>query len=213
MNPNIITIEAVGNLLLYYRSDLVYIRSFQDCKLYSTDHLTSFRDITLPKFLTEYRVARAIKRGRQKDFFEAVIAHINTDQADNVDHLAKNLNDSEITQSGKRMVSLASKILFLNNPWKLLPYDKLVRTAIGYPGTTYAGYFEAVQKSKERILKLYHSLPNSILECLQMIEAEVVPSIPRVDRIRKIRFIDKVLWTLGRNKMDMTDIDQQQILT
>lgn len=209
MKADIITIEAVGNLLLYYGSDLEYIRSFQNCKRYQGDYLTDFRDTIISRFLAEYRVARNLKEGQTERLLKTVIAHVKTDQADDVDYLAKRLRKSGITQNDKTMVSLASKILFLNNPWEILPYDRLVRIAIGYSGNTYSGYFEAVQKSKERILKLYHALPNSILAYLELIEAEVAPGIARLDRIRKTRFIDKVLWTLGRKKMDLTYIDRQ----
>jgi len=203
-----IIIETVGNLFLNYRSDLEYIRSFQNCKLHRGDHLKHFRDTVLPRFLVEYRIVRGLKKGKQKAFLKTVMAHVKTAHASDVDCLAKKLRESGITQNNKTMISLASKILFLNNPWEILPYDRLVRIAIGYSGHTYSGYFEAVQKSRGLILKRYHALPNSIRAYLRLIEGEIAPDIPCLDRIRKARFIDKVLWTLGRKKMDLSYIDR-----
>jgi hypothetical protein len=208
MKADVVTIEAIGNLLTYYRFDLKYIRSFQICKRYQGDYLTNFRDTMLSRFLADYKVARNLKKGQTERLLKTLIVHVETDRADNVDYLAKKLRKLGITQADKKMVSLASKILFLNNPWEILPCDTLVRRAIGYSGNSYSGYLEAVHKSKERILKLYDALPSSILSYLQLIEEEVASDIVRLERIRKNRFIDKILWTLGRNKMDLTYIDR-----
>lgn len=208
IKAKIIAVEALGSLLFYYRSDLEYIKTFQRCKLDRGDHLTYFRKTVLPKFLAEYRIARGVKKGKRKDLFQAVLAHAKTAYANDVDCLAKKLRKGGVTQKDKTMVSLASKILFLNSPWEILPYDRLVRIAIGYSGRSYSGYIEAVEKSKDRILKLYHGLPKSILGYLQLIEREVAPDVPHLDRIREARFIDKVLWTLGRNGMEFKDIDR-----
>ena len=208
MRTDIITIEAVGNLLLYYRSDLEYIRSFQKCKRHGGDYQTYFKPTVLSKFLAEYRVARNVKKGQTERLLETVIAYIKTDQVDNVDYLAKKLRDRRITQEDKNMVSLASKILFLNKPWKILPYDRFVRIGIECSGNTYSSYLEAVQKSKKRILKLYNALPKSILAYLQLIEADFASDITHLDKIRKNRFVDKTLWSLGRAEKGLTYLDR-----
>ena len=208
MKAKMIIIEAVGYLLAYYRSDLDYIRSFQNCKHYQGNYFTDFKDTVLSRFLAEYRVARNLQKGQIEKLLKTLIAHVQTDQADDVDFLAKKLRKLNITHD-KTMISLTSKILFLNNPWKILPYDRFVRKGIGYSGSTYSGYFRAVQKSKERIIEFYHGLPNSILAYLQLIEGEAASDIARLEKVRKTRFIDKVLWTLGRNKTDLEHFDRQ----
>lgn len=205
----VITIEAIGNLLLHYRFDLECVKAFQDCKSYRDERLASFRDQTVPLFLKEYRVVRAIKKGKQKDFLDAVIDHVNSDgtQADDVDALAMRLEEQNITQEGKTMVSLASKILFLNRPWKILPYDRLVRDAVGYSGTIYADYLNGVMKRRKSILKLYDTLPKSVMTYLQVIEDKTRMDKRHVDKIRKMRFVDKMLWTIGKNKRDLACIE------
>ena len=59
---------------------------------------------------------------------------------DDVDGFAHHLNLEKITKGKRIMNSLASKILFLTNPWMLLPSDNLAKKSLKQRGNRYEDY-------------------------------------------------------------------------
>jgi len=189
-------IQALGNLLQYYHSDLNYIREFQRYKLGKTEtgYYLGLSSGTFKSFLNEYRVARNSKTDL---LLRLTMKWVNTKNPNNVDNFANFLKEKCITH-GKVMTSLASKILFLNDPWTILPLDNLAKQAVGLRNNIYAHYLPLVKefenKSKEEIIKCLES----VNQHLKIIESDFKGEIENIELIRYNRFVDKLLWTIGR---------------
>ena len=98
------------------------------------------------------------------------------------------------------MTSLASKILFLNNPWIILPLDNLAKQAVGLKNNSYKNYLPLtaifITDNKNEIDKLL----SSVDQHLTIIEKQFEQEIENIKVVRHNRFVDKLLWTSGRTK-------------
>ncbi|MCB0457458.1 MAG: hypothetical protein R2776_03495 [Flavobacteriaceae bacterium] len=194
---NSIQIKAIGNFLQYYETDLNYIREFQNFKK-GTIELSLYKD-KVPngfyKFLIEFRIIRNIPSGTSKELLIETQNWVKNNNADNVDLFVEKLLGNDISRK-KRLVSLASKVLFLNNPWKIIPMDVQTRKSLDLTENNYTEYQKRIKKFKED-----HS--NQIKECLKFVEkaTQSVHSnfvdIPNIDVICENRMIDKILWVKG----------------
>lgn len=192
-------IQALGNLLGTYRSDLTYIRDFHRHKkglLSSTEYLKKTTG-TFKSFLNGFRVARNVDKNKTDVLLRLTIEWISQKCADNVDDFADALKQNGITH-GKLMTSLASKILFLNNPWVILPLDKLAKQAVGLHNNNYSQYFPLTIDFKMKNQKEIQTCLASVDRHLSIIEIEFKNEIENLTTIRLNRFVDKILWTIGR---------------
>lgn len=194
-------IQALGNLLATYHSDLTYIRNFhrhKNAKLSATDYLKKSAG-TFKSFIDEFRVARNVDKTKTHILLGLTTEWINQNHSDDVDDFAEQLRDNGITH-GKVMTSLASKILFLNNPWTILPLDNLAKQAVGLKNNSYANYLPLTETfitdNKSEIRKLLFSVDKH----LTIIEKEFEQEIENIKVIRQNRFVDKLLWTSGRTR-------------
>lgn len=198
----ILRIKAIGNLLQYYHSDLTYILNFQRYKYNSfsrSEHLLKSPG-SFQNFLNEFRVTRCVRKGMVGCLLDTTIEWVSSSKADDVDSFAAKLRDKNITHNGKTMTSLASKILFLNNPWIIIPYDTLNNKAVGVRTNKYHDFHAAVCKIKKiNALQIDESL-NPVQEYLYTIEDEFKRELKRIDIIRNNRYMDKMLWVLGLNQ-------------
>jgi hypothetical protein len=192
-------IRALGNLLVYYKSDLEYIRNFQSFKnglIDSDKYLTKafgFQD-----FLAEFKIARNSDKTKRPQLLSLTKRWISGHDPDNVDDFAEYLKDNNLT-FGKTMTSLASKILFLNNPWRITPSDSRARKTLGLISNSYSEYFPIVQEfilTNQTDIKYYL---DSVHQHLTVIESSFENELKEVKAIRKNRFVDKILWTMGQN--------------
>jgi hypothetical protein len=93
------------------------------------------------------------------------------------------------------LTSLASKILFLNDPWIIHPMDRLVRNSLKQKTNSYSDY--------ELLLKQYKSNKvQEIDDCLKIvvplaiiIEKDFNKVLKDLPIIRYNRLVDKMLWT------------------
>jgi hypothetical protein len=190
-------IKAIGNFLSSYESDLIYISNFQKYKqgLIDEDSYLNNSPGTFYKFLVDYKVIRNLKKGSAKEVLLATTRWSASHHVDNVDRFAKELSRLSFTHDQKLMTSLASKILFLNNPWRIIPMDIRAKRSLVYRANNYSEYTERVT----------HYLANNrllIAECLkgiqvycQVIERETSHDLANIKTIRRNRFVDKLLWT------------------
>lgn len=135
MSKEIKYIEALGNLLATYRSDLFYIKRFNDFKngrVSKSDYLTK-EDGSFRRFINDFRVARNISKDHVDKFLDILQNWIIGNHSDDFDQLAINVKGLGYTH-GKVMTSSCSKVLFLNNPYEIIPIDQLAKRAIGYRG-------------------------------------------------------------------------------
>jgi len=193
-------IQALGNLLTYYYSDLLYIREFQRYKneKIDTNEYLKISDGTFKAFINEFRVARNIEKTKTDILLQQTIYWTRSAKSTDVDGFAELLNRNGITH-GKVMTSLASKILFLNNPWVILPLDNLAKKSFGLKGNLYGDYYPlTVEFIKKYEMEINRHL-DSVKQHLETIEASFCDEIENVKAIRFNRFVDKILWTIGRN--------------
>lgn len=192
-------IEALGHLLSTYYADLTHIRDFQAYVRSSPDtlYLNTFRH-----FINEFKVARNSPKDRRKELLECTLEWVRKPQPerDNVDGFVEDLQRHDLTH-GKTATSLASKILFLNHPQAIVPFDSLGRTALGLRGKVrYADYlncFTRFRESQRNEIKAHLTLGDAFIST---IESEFKDKLCDLDSIRLNRYTDKLLWTLGRRQ-------------
>ena len=198
-------IKALGNLIQYYHSDLTYIRNFQLYKQNKQNKNLRNRYLlkssgSFQNFLNEFKIARNVRKNYVPELLDRTMDWVNTNQADDVDAFANKLREKEITQVNKTMTSLASKILFLNNPWRIFPCDTLNRRAVGVKTNRYSDFCSAHHDLMEREpLLIDHSL-EPIQGFILRIEEEFKGKIGDISTIRRNRFIDKLLWVRGQKQ-------------
>ena len=192
-------IQGLGNLLTYYHSDLTYIRDFhryKDGKIATDDYLKKSIG-TFRSFINEFRVARNIDKTKTNILLQMTITWISSKNSTDVDGFAESLRKKGITH-GKVMTSLASKILFLNNPWIVLPLDNRAKKSLGLLGNQYVGYLPIAKEYAEKNEIIINRYLNSVDQHLTNIETDFITEIKNIKTIRLNRFVDKILWTSGR---------------
>ncbi len=192
-------VQTIGNFLSTYYTDLNYIQMFQDFKSnkISTDNYIKKDTGTFYSFLIEFRVVRNFSQGSVDKLLEETLRWVKSNNADNVDLFAEKLAITNFTH-GKVMTSLASKILFLNNPWKIIPMDTLARKTLQQKENKYAVY--------EKNLKAYRQINRLIINsCVQyskpltsIIDREYRSKLKNLNIICENRIVDKLLWTSGK---------------
>ena len=186
-------IRAIGNMLQYYHSDLRYIRYFQAFKkgdITPKDYLQKWPG-SFRSFINEFRVARNIEKEKTDTMLAMTMNWITGSHADDVDGFAKNLMQGGCTH-GKQMTSLASKVLFLNDPWRIIPLDMWNKRALGVETNRYQDFLVALQ-SQQIDCTLDHEK-----EYLNEMEREFEGEINNMMMIRANRFKDKLLWYAGQ---------------
>lgn len=192
-------IRAIGNFLNYYDTDLNYIANFKDFKdgnILTSEYVKKNRGSFI-SFLIEYRVIRNVSQGKVDKLLEETYNWIKGTCPDDVDGFAERLSLTNLTR-GNIMSSLASKILFLNNPWDIIPMDSLARKTLNQKTNKYIIYQENLKKFKsgnkseiEDCLAFSNSLINLINERYKH-------KIINLDLISENRMMDKILWTKGK---------------
>lgn len=192
-------IEALGNLLAYYNSDLTYIFNFSKYKkerLSNSEFLDG--DHGFQQFINEYRIARNVRKEKVKKLMIATREWcLNKNELD-VGGFARKLKQRKITQKGKMMVSLASKLLFLNNPIRVTPIDSFTKKAVGIRENNYAEFRKKVmafQKENKNVIEKYISKVDPML---RVIEKHRKGLSIDFKKYRLNRYTDKLLWVIGK---------------
>ena len=192
-------IQATGNFLSTYYTDLNYIREFQrfkNNKIPATDFLKKDTD-SFYSFLIEFRVIRNIAQGSTDRLLEETLNWVNGKDADNVDLFAEKLSKTNMTR-GNVVASMASKILFLNNPWTIIPMDALARKALKQTENKYSVYnnnLTTYRRENKLVLEKFLQYTKPLTT---IIEAEFTNELKDLKTICENRAIDKLLWTTGR---------------
>jgi hypothetical protein len=191
-------IRALGNFLQYYQSDLIYIMNFQMYKENGILNKYNESSGSFQRFLNEFKVARNVRKSKAQDLLDSTMEWVKDENKQNdVDAFAKNLRCKCITQEKKTMTSLASKILFLNNPWYVLPCDTQNRRALGVKRNNYEDFHNAVEVLKMKTLAT-DGLLVPFHKYIDIIEDEFKEKIKRIREIRENRLLDKLLWVYGQ---------------
>jgi hypothetical protein len=192
-------IQATGNFLSTYYTDLNYIRNFQRFKhdkISATDFLQ--KDIgTFYSFLIEFRIIRNISQGSADRLLKETISWVNGKNADNVDLFAEKLSKTNLTR-GNVVTSMASKVLFLNNPWSIIPMDALARKALKQRENKYSIYSDNLatyRKENKLVLKKFIEYTKPLTS---LVDNEFKKELRDIKTICENRVVDKLLWTSGR---------------
>ncbi|MCB9354671.1 MAG: hypothetical protein H6575_08890 [Lewinellaceae bacterium] len=99
-------------------------------------------------------------------------------------------------------LSLASKAMFLMRPEEVLPFDNRVKKALKVKGSrpAYASYLKkAIDFGQENqaVIDKWLMQINNMLNVLEYPYSDY--NMP-FDKIRRMRFLDKLLWTKGGDK-------------
>jgi hypothetical protein len=189
-------IQAIGNFLQYYYTDLLYINKFQDFKekkLSLADYVSKNVG-TFYSFLIEYRVTRNYAQGTTGKLLLETINWVNSRNADNVDSFTERLLKSGLTR-GNTTTSLASKILFLNNPWEILPMDTLTRKAFKQTENNYSIYRTNLEEYRQTNKHIIDTCLLHTKSLTSVVESDYNGKIKDLQIIRENRMIDKLLWS------------------
>lgn len=193
---NLDTIEAIGLLLSTLNSDLNYFRDFREAKE-KKEYNESFQ-----YFLNEYRISRCFEKDKAEELFEITLRWLENNDEEDVDAFAEFLKQKPIFHN-KKPLSLASKILFLNNPEEILPLDSLTVSALEIKkDRNYKHFYFEANKFWGTDRAEYLNYLEKIREHLELIEEKFCHHFETVflSKVRQRRFLDKLLWVKGKNK-------------
>jgi len=190
----ILKIEAFGNFIATYASDLQHIKTFK----FEKDQESRLSKFS--KFLNEYRVARNVDKNKKDKLLKETEFEFNTPES--IDSFAQILKTKRITHSNSIMTSLCSKIAMLKEPQQFIPIDGLAKKAIRYKKNNYQEFNTLAQLKfkdyKPEIIEFLNTYPNLI----EPIEKQY-PKLKKIKKIRVNRFYDKILWTAGKNGLSI----------
>ena len=194
-------IQAIGNLLQYYHSDLTYILEFHKYKTgkFDLNNYLKKNTGTFRSFINEFKIARNVDKTKTRELLEKTFEWINNEDPNDIDSFAEHLKLNGITH-GKKVTSLASKILFLNNPWEIIPIDRLGKKATNLSENNYSKYQILIKEFREKKKTEIENYLISVDQHLNLIESNFDRKIRDLKIIRENRFVDKMLWTIGKNK-------------
>jgi hypothetical protein len=197
MDINIIT--ASGNLLQYYHSDLNYILRFQKFKV-NNENIEKYLNKdpgTFKSFVDEFKIARNFKKEETLNLLKLTLKWVQRNDCNDVDNFAIYLRDHKITD-GSIPLLLASKILFLNNPWSILPFDSRGKKTVGLKNNSFSSYQTLVLQFKKENQIIINDSLSYLKPYLIEIEKDFKKQLFKIEIIRENRFLDKLLWTIGR---------------
>jgi len=189
-------IRAVGYFLSFYQSDLNYIFHFQRYLegKNSFEYITSDKNGTFYKFLKEFKVIRNTKKEAVGEVLNSLHQFIKMQGYCDVDSFAIFLKDKNLTH-GKIATSLASKILFLYNPWHIIPFDNRVKKSLGLTNDNiYADYQQELDKFKISNKIFIKNILAKMKSYTSILEKPYLNDLHDISSIRTNRLIDKFLW-------------------
>lgn len=189
--------RAKKELKTWYKNDLAYFLEFQRWKS-EPDFDTEYQE-TLKRFLKEFRVWRCLDKSlpnRCKSLLTSTSKWIKSDDPENVDGFATYLQENGLTH-GKKMTSMASKILFMNCPQRVFPIDRFVRKAVGLRTTMYRDYKPLLDEFRHTHWDEIQRGLDEVLGDLLEIEKAYTSEIHDLQTIRQNRYVDKLLWAIG----------------
>lgn len=174
--------KAIIKDFLKIYPDTYYIRLFQDWKegkLTDQEFLPDFYS-----FLSSWSVMRSTdgKIEAAADILKVTKAWVNGQTPDDVMGLAHRIKQAGLSR-GQVLVSLSSKVLHLNNPWKIFPYDNLAKKTLGYHGSDYNEYYNRVQSWIKANKHYTEAFLESVSDYTDSVEKHW-----RVRNMKKVRF-------------------------
>jgi hypothetical protein len=194
-------VMATGFLLSTYESDLDYFATFirfskKEISLHDYAHKAKG---TFKNFINEYRVARNTKKDLTSKLLAYSLDWYEQGRTKDVDDFALMIQGMDLTH-GKLATSLSSKIMYLMNPWEVMPLDIRAKRALKHRTNIYKDYFGEIERFRLEHEKDIRQNLATISEMLDIIERPYVGTVNNLKRIRENRFVDKWLWVRGGSK-------------
>jgi hypothetical protein len=190
-------IRAIGSFLATYQSDLTYIDNFRNYRKnkITADSFCQKGDHTFYSFLSEFRVTRNFKKFKCDEILCHTIQWLENGNLTEVDCFALCLRKTGLTHE-KTMTSLSSKILFLNNPQTIIPFDNRVKRSVNQDSNLYSDYISKIRSYRKRNKKEIEMCLKKVEPFAKKIERNFT-HLKTIEAIRKNRLVDKLLWTLN----------------
>ncbi|MCT4234966.1 hypothetical protein HZP42_01060 [Elizabethkingia anophelis] len=191
-------IEAIGHFLAYYKSDLNYINQFQNYiggKLSAVEYINRSKG-SFYSFLIEFKIVRNFKAGQIHRLLEETTDFIKICDNSDVDWFALKLSQTDFT-GNKVVASMASKILFLNDPCSIIPMDSRARRALGQRINKYDIYNHNLSSYITKNENIVTEMLDYVQPLISVIHKDF-PLLGNKELIAKNRIIDKLLWTTGK---------------
>ena len=115
-----------------------------------------------------------------------------------IDNLAIALEKEKITQDGKIMTSLASKLLFLNDPVNVIIIDTLNRKSVKEKTNNHESFKQKAEEFQQENIEIIQKYLNTADVLLTEVENNFQNLEIDFEQYRKTRYTDKILWTIGR---------------
>ena len=192
-------LQAIGNFIYTIDGDLHHIQNFQkfkNKKIGENDNLETETE-NFYKFLKEFRVVRNFVGGKTNELLLKTRNFIQGNHSNNVDLFAEILSQSDLTRNNVT-TSLASKILFLNNPWEIIPLDKLARNALNQKDNKYETYKKKLAEFEIENIAVIQQIEEYTKPIINVVKLNFVGEIENIDKIISNRILDKILWTKGK---------------
>ncbi len=193
-------IKAIGSLIAEYHSDLTFISKFQKYKNEQRNYKTYLNEAHgFQKFVNAFRIARNFEKGKAGILLELTIKYIEGTKNPDVMNFVKFLQNNTSITRGKNTVSLASKILFLNSPIEIVPFDRQVMKSLGMRENDYSIFI----KKKEVFIKQNNEVIQNCIKEANLLLNKIEKGFEKdkfgdMNIIRENRFIDKLLWVSGK---------------
>lgn len=194
-------IQAAGHLLSTYESDLFHFANFirfSKGEISEKEYCSKWNG-SFKNFIDWYRVARNTDKNLTPHLLKCTLEWHRAGRTKEVDAFAAHIQSEGLTH-GKLATSLASKIMYLTNPWEVLPLDQLVRNALGLRTNRYADYALEVEQFRAEKAKEIRAFLQGIEGLLKVVEGKYQGQIKDIEKIRENRFIDKWLWVRGSKR-------------
>lgn len=191
-------IEAIGHFLAYYYTDLLYISQFQSYiggKISEIDYVSKTKG-SFYSFLIEFRIVRNFQGGQALRLLEETSNFVRLSDCRDVDGFALQLSQTEFTRNNI-LASLASKILFLNDPGLIIPMDSRARKTLGQNVNRYNVYSQNLSIYTMQNENTIREMLDYVKPMTDIIHKEF-PLLKNIELIKKNRMIDKLLWTAGK---------------
>jgi hypothetical protein len=191
-------VMATGFLLSTYESDLNYFAKFigfTKQEISHNDYAVKAKG-TFKNFIDEYRVARNTQKVLTSKLLTCALEWHEQGRTNDVDDFARMIQAKGLTH-GKLATSLSSKIMYLMNPWEVMPLDIRAKRALKHRTNIYKDYFGEIERFRLEHEKDIRQTLATISEMLDIIERPFVDTVANLERIRENRFVDKWLWVKG----------------
>lgn len=195
---DLLKIQSLGVFFSTHLKNLFHIEHFHNLVNLRNNTNQGLEIKPFIQFLIDFRVARNVVKGKYECLLQETMQIMKTPITfETVDKFASHLKKEGITHNGKKMISLASKILFLINPVEFIPIDTMNRKALKIKNNDYVEFMSALQGFKRKHKDEFINLLEIHKDYLSLIEKRF-SKVENLEKVRLNRYMDNLLWVAGQ---------------